>query len=224
MKQAKYLLLLGIFSLLLGLTTGCGNGNDPEPPAPPAENPDSIPTEFTGWENLATDSMRTDMTGGLWPMFKPSISIVDDKGNNLLSPRTEGNVRGDGFYFTHNDIICPACTGNAPPISASFSYPEWFGEVPVDYMVIATMQYCDYVDAQYLPVNVDESVMFHWPERNFKMHLRLYLASEPYTHHTEDDNYSALAFRARFGMFVNGRCSGTAVRLRLRPDGSVEIE
>lgn len=188
--------------------------------------PDTFPAKYTGYEYLRADTAFDGMMGWMYLEY-PGIKIQDEKGNSLLT-QSEGNLRDNDFQFIHEGKIFrkgDCLPGFIPHETFSIGYNmhtpvsnesiNWLSMGRLDQSFEGISRYWDYE--------------FVWPEKKFKMYLRVYQERRrikvPENHRYAEHSDSATVYLT--GMFVNGRIdrdgSPDYAILQSNSNGTVEI-
>lgn len=187
------------------------DGNDTITPTNPT---DSIPTEYTGWENMQRDTILKGAMGASH-VYIPTVTIYDEDGNNLLDVNNPDNVREDNFYCLYNNMIYNK--GSKLPF---LSTVEIGYRIPIPYG--SEYAYPPFLVLGETLSTVDKEFMFYWPEKNYRMHIRAYCVSEEvyipeYAERYPESN--GIGIVTSYGTFYNGKLN--ASKLILHKDGTV---
>lgn len=214
-KKISFASLSVVSVLMVAMMSGCsGDSPEPQPPVPP--EPDGPPAEYTGKEFLRYRIMYKEYNGMPWPESQ-TLHIEDAEGNNLLDPKTPGNVHDNDFYIEYQDSAYHV--GDETPLGWKFGYEEEpvIGSLSsryiVNYLILGN------------ELRSDKEVVFHWPEKNFKVYLRCvdnleYNVKVPWNDEYQTDTAYSVQTH---GIYVNG-VGGIKCQLTVAADGTVSAK
>lgn len=231
MKQTmRHIIATAIVAVGMGFAVSCSDNPEPAPPTPTdhtqTENDNEIPlltvapTEYTGYENLRTDTMPNAMMGGPINILVPVFEIIQHTSDSAFVTTQyddEFFIEYEGKNYAYGDIL---------PISnrGRILHKIYLG-VPGPELDLDGISLGTFTSLGEEELGAEAHLILHWPKKNLKVFVRLYSKREDFDlpagwhgrDRTEEGGFSITA-----GMFVNG-IGTTCFAIHVMEDGSVKL-